>query len=448
MPATITDTLRQQIARDFFERFEQQTHNYYVAIGRSEPWDSQETVPTPVNSPEDVARLRDGLQSMKKVAATSLVVPRNNWSNGRIYSSYDDAIGGYPTLPYYVKNDNNQIYVCLEVGRNRLGVAQPSVIEPTGSNNDSFRTTDGYVWKFMYTISGSRAEKFQSSNFMPVQKQFTVDSNSTGIELKQFEVQDSVEAGEILNIVLLDGGSGYTSIPSVDIIGNGTAARAIADIDSAAGVVSRIRMADSGQHIAHGRDFTVAQVSITGGGGTGATARAVLPFSDSGVGADARIDLKTSSVMFHTMIEGNDSDFLLEQDFRQVTLIKDPLAYNGSKITSNTASALDFMTLSSIVNAFTKDKLIEGQTTFARAFIDDIDSDKIYYHQTKGTGFAAFQDGEILEEVTGPGQGIIDSALIQPEVDRRTGDVLYIDNRNPVSRTAAQAEDIKIILQF
>ena len=46
------------------------------------------------------------------------------------------------------------------------------------------------------------------------------------------------------------------------------------------------------------------------------------------------------------------------------------------------------------------------------------------------------------------GQGIIDSALIQPEVDRRTGDVLYIDNRNPVARTAAQAEDIKIILQF
>ena len=207
-------------------------------------------------------------------------------------------------------------------------------------------------------------------------------------------------------------------------------------------------MADSGQHIAHGRGYTVAQVSITGGGGAGATARAVLPFSDSGVGADARIDLKTSSVMFHTMIEGNDSNFLLDQDFRQVTLIKDPLAYSGSKITANTASALDFMRLSSIVNAFTKDKLIEGQTTFARAYIDDIDSDKIYYHQTKGTGFTAFQDGEIIEEVTGPGQGIIDSALIQPEVDRRTGDVLYIDNRNPVARTAAQAEDIKIILQF
>ena len=123
MPATITDTLRQQIARDFFERFEQQTHNYYVGIGRSQPWDSNETVPTPVNSPDEVSKLRNALQSIKKVKSTSLVVPRNNWSNGRIYSPYDDTVAGYPTQPYYVKNDNNQVYVCLETGRNRLGVA-------------------------------------------------------------------------------------------------------------------------------------------------------------------------------------------------------------------------------------------------------------------------------------------------------------------------------------
>jgi hypothetical protein len=106
------------------------------------------------------------------------------------------------------------------------------------------------------------------------------------------------------------------------------------------------------------------------------------------------------------------------------------------------------MRLSNTLNGFTRDKIIEGQTTFAQAYIDDIDSDKIYFHQDDETGFTAFQDGEIIEETTGPGQGIIDSALIQSEVDRRTGDILYIDNRAPVERTAAQAEDIKIILQF
>ena len=121
MPAVITDTLRRQIARDFFEQFQNNTANYYVAIGKSEPWDSSENVPTPVNNPETIADFRDVMQSIKRVKSTSLVVPRNNWSSGTIYSQYDDRAQGYPAQPYYVKNDNSQVYVCLEAGRNRLG---------------------------------------------------------------------------------------------------------------------------------------------------------------------------------------------------------------------------------------------------------------------------------------------------------------------------------------
>ena len=390
MPAIVTDTLKRQIARDFFDQFQDNTANYYVGVGRSEQWDSNELVPTPDNNPETQVDFRDGLQAIKKMQGSSLVVPRNNWSNGRIYSQYDDRTTGYPTNPYYVKNENNQVFVCLETGRNSQGVAVPSTVEPTSSNNHSFRLSDGYVWKFMYTISAARQEQFQSSNFMPVQKQHNTDSNSTGIELKQKEVQDATTKGQVLSIIITEGGTGYTSIPTVTITGNGTKARAIADIDSAAGTLSRVRIADSGQFLVHGQNYTTALISIDGGGGTGAKARAVLPFSDSGVGADARVDLKTASIMFHTMIEGNDSNFLLDQDFRQVALIKNPLDFSGNKVSANTAGALPFMRLSNTVNAFTPDKIIEGQTTLAKAYIDDIDSDKIYYHQTEETGFKAF----------------------------------------------------------
>jgi hypothetical protein len=106
------------------------------------------------------------------------------------------------------------------------------------------------------------------------------------------------------------------------------------------------------------------------------------------------------------------------------------------------------MTLSSIINSFSKDKLIRGQITLAEAYIDTTDSNEIYYHQTDATGFIDFQNGEIIEEVNGLGEGIIDSALIPPEVDPMTGDVLYIDNRAAVLRSAVQSEDVKVIIQF
>ena len=152
--------------------------------------------------------------------------------------------------------------------------------------------------------------------------------------------------------------------------------------------------------------------------------------------------------MFHSRIEGTDSNFIVGQDFRQVTLVKDIKDDQGIVYTQTTGSTLKKMTLGTIVTAFTRDKKIRGTTTLAEAYIDDIDSNEIYYHQTDSTGFTAFQDGEALTEANGAGNGIIDSALIRPPVDPNTGDILYIDNRSPVLRSAVQSEDVKIILQF
>jgi len=40
------------------------------------------------------------------------------------------------------------------------------------------------------------------------------------------------------------------------------------------------------------------------------------------------------------------------------------------------------------------------------------------------------------------------SGLANPEINKSTGDIIYIDNRSLVSRDSRQKEDIKIILEF
>lgn len=451
MPAIVTDALRRQIAQDFYDQFTNDTRKYYVGIGRSEQWDSSDTVPTPVNTPTEVEGFRNSLQSVKKVSSTSLVVPRNNWSSGATYSQYDDQQGGYPLRPYYIMNENNQVYVCLESGRDANGLLVPSTVQPTHSNLESRRESDGYVWKFLYTVSAASANNFLSANFMPTQIQATTDSNSTGIQLKQKAVQDAAIAGEILSIIITDGGAGYTSKPTITITDpNGSNATANVTIDSATGQVVRIRMDDStnGDIAGHGFSYTNPVILLTGGGATlNATARAVLG-PDSGIGRDPREDLKSASVMFHSELSGYDSDFIVNQDFRQVGLIRDIRDNANAIFNRTTGNALKSMTLSSIITAFTADKIIEGQTTLARAYIDEVDSNVLYYHQTDDTGFVAFQDGELLEETNGGGEGVIDSASILPEVLPKTGEVLFIDNRAPVDRALAQNEDIKVIIQF
>ena len=451
MPAIVTDALRRQIAQDFFDQFTNDTRKYYIGVGRSEQWDSSDTVPTPTNTPTTVEAFRNSLQSVKKVEATSLVVPRNNWSSGRIYSQYDDQQGGYPTQPYYIMNESRQVYVCLETGRDNTGAAVPSTEQPTHANLDSRREADGYVWKFLFTISAERANNFLSANFMPTLLQSTTDSNSTGIQLKQKAVQDAATAGEILSVIITDGGAGYTSVPTATLTDpSGANASFNITIDSATGQVVRIRMDGStnGDVAGHGSGYTNPSITFNGGGATkNAQARAVLG-PDSGIGRDPREDLKSASVMFHAELRGTDSDFIVDQDFRQVGLIRDIKKNDNTIFGETTGNALFSMKLSSIITEFTADKIIEGQTTLARAYIDEVDSNILYYHQTAETGFVAFQNGELIEETNGGGEGVIDSAAILPEVLPSTGEVLFIDNRSPVDRSTAQNEDIKVIIQF
>jgi hypothetical protein len=58
MAAIITNTFKQQIAQSIFDEVyfptASNTHRYYIGIGKSEQWDSSETVPDPLNSPREI----------------------------------------------------------------------------------------------------------------------------------------------------------------------------------------------------------------------------------------------------------------------------------------------------------------------------------------------------------------------------------------------------------
>jgi hypothetical protein len=152
--------------------------------------------------------------------------------------------------------------------------------------------------------------------------------------------------------------------------------------------------------------------------------------------------------MIHCKVDGDEEDFIVLQDFRQVGLIYGPENYDGVEITADTVNALKSLTLSSTTVAFNNDKTIVGGTSGTRAYVDEVDSDTIYFHQNEDTGYGDFQIGENLTESDGAGEGVIGSIIDSAEVDPFTGRILYIDNRSAIERTSNQTEDIKIILQL
>ena len=458
MVAIITDKFKKQILNDLFTDVNDSSDTYYIAIGRSQDWNATDAAPIPTNTAKTERDFRNNMQAMKNAEDVSYVIPRYNWSSGTIYSGYDDHVQGYPTNSYFVMNDELAVFICLQQGRDAQGTAVASTIKPSGASLLPFTTADGYVWKYMYGQTALRSIKFTSANYIPVQFVDSADATSPALEQEQKTIQNAAIPGEVVAVKLNNGGSGYTSAPSVGFTGNGTKVpQATATINN--GEIVKVEMNDSGSGKAFGAGYDYASVVFSGGGGSGANARAVI--APKGIGGDARDDLRSNALMFNTKLEGTENNALItSNDFRQVGLIKNPVetdsASSGNLFNSLAGNVLNKLKFGSIAQSFTEDKTIQGSTSTAQAYIDKADSNYVWYHQSDSTGFLAFTEGETITETDGNGEGILDSAANDADTDAFTkstvkpfsGTLLYVDNRAAIERDPNQTEDIKVIIQL
>lgn len=455
MPAIITDRFKKEVLLSLQADIDSAANNYYVAVARPIDWDSDDTTPTPLNNIRTIRDAQYNMVSVKNVEAHSFVVPRYSWSLGAIYQAYNDNSIGHPTNSFYVITDENNVYVCLEAGKNAQGQSVTSTVKPTGTLTTAFETADGYVWKFLYSVGALRASQFLSANFMPVTKFGAFDSDDPADHVEQVGIQNAASPGEIIGYQVTGGGTGYTTVPTITVVGNGTEAKATATVSG--GAVTKIEVKDSDGLKAHGSNYTYAHVEITGGNGTGAKARPIIGPA-AGFGADPRDDLKATAIMFTAKPDGAEgSNWVVGNDFRQVMLVKNiEIPDSDANYTGVTGNALRRMEFSAITSSFSADKTIQGASSLAKAYVVKSDSDTVWYIQDSDTQFGKFTEGETISETDGNGAGVLEAAgvdgdsyaYVEGDVDFSSGEVMYIDNRAAIQRSADQTEDIKIIIQL
>ena len=137
--------------------------------------------------------------------------------------------------------------------------------------------------------------------------------------------------------------------------------------------------------------------------------------------------------MFNAKPTGDENgDFVVGNDFRQVTLLKNVLEYDSSGLfTGETGFGLKKLVLTSVNDeTFVDDLIIEGGTSGAKAYIDDVDSNGVFIHQSEYTGFKSFQASETISINEGGGSTTATiSSISDPEFDALSGELLYIDNQ-------------------
>jgi len=175
---------------------------YYVFLGNHTPYVGGDTsVPTPNNSVRGLLTTAyEDMISGKRVSSSDVayMVRRVNWTSGTVYAAYDDNIDLSGTN-YYVVTDSGAKYYVFKCLYNNNGAA--STVEPnfndTSADDSFFTTSDGYNWKYMYSVDKSTFNKFATRTYMPVFPDANVSGNAV--------------AGSIDNIIVVSGGQFYNN---------------------------------------------------------------------------------------------------------------------------------------------------------------------------------------------------------------------------------------------
>jgi len=256
----------------------------------------------------------------------------------------------------------------------------------------------------------------------------------------------------------------------------------------------------SAQVTSGGKDYSYARVdlsSINGSATKFAKLTPIIPPS-SGHGFNVYKELGTDKVLIYTRFDASSYDFASDTVFAQVGLVRNPTAIGVAgtnylqtsefsalkafKFTGNTSQALGIGTQieqnisgvgtargyvasydidTRVIKYFQDRSLSYNQSTFDQTDSKQVSAQApVLNFQSTGdavtsTAFSVNVDTTFSGiSTTTPAGKVVDlgvqftNGLADPEINRRSGDIIYLDNRPSITRNLRQKEDIKIVLEF
>ena len=518
MAAIVTDQFRILNANNFVESVSDPNNSYYVFLslpnpsavgfGRSTTWD--ENVPNPVDNLNYLNHVKDTIIFGKKITTSDVrrLVRRVDWRQGTVYEMYRHDYSATNTSPqtnstrlydanYYVMNSDYRVYICIDNG---ASVANPSgnfsQDEPTFIDLEPSRageSGDGYIWKYLFTVSPSDIIKFDSIEYIPVPNEWTTTTNAQ-IQAVRENGDSTVNENQIKKIYIQNQGAGYnTTDAELDILGDGEGGRVVVDVTG--GKITDVTVSSGGKNYSYGR---VDLSTINSGATEFAHLIPIIPPS-RGHGYNLYEELGTDRVLIYSRFDDSTKDFPLDTRFAQIGIIKNPtrIGSASSIFSENQFSNLGGLKLTSVSNpadATPGNRIYQTITGVGTAtgYIASYDTEtavlkyfndrSLYYNQssydqkdsraiiseatkvnfsisggtiTSNNSFSASIDSTftgITTTVTTTKRVNLatefNNGIALPEINKGSGEIIYIDNRPRVSRNPRQKEDIKIILEF
>ena len=516
MAAIVTDQFRILNASNFVDNVTDSNNSYYVFVGLSNPTtsgfgratDFNTDTPNPTDNVNYMNFVGDNMSFGKKVTSDNVrrLVRKISWTRGTKYEMYRhdysltnrSPITGSTRLydaNYYVMNTDYKVYICIDNGSSGISTTgNASLDEPTFTDLEPSKagtSGDGYLWKYLFTVSPSDIIKFDSTDFISVSNSWSSSTDSQIAAVRDNGDSD-VNNNQIKKVYIDNQGVGYANGTGqeVNILGDGTGGKVVVDVVN--GKVTNAVVS------AGGKGYTYGMVDLGAIGNTSASTKAslipIIPPS-KGHGSDIYKELGSDRVLVFARFDtSTTNDFPVNTSFSQIGILKNPTSIGSTSTftdpTFSSVGALKFKTTTgtpTIGNSVTQ--VVTGGTAKGFVAAYDVDTKVLKFvqdrsnvlnqtsfdttdyvgvstfakvhafasntNQVNSSGFTGSIDTGFTGVSTNPtGTKLIslDTQFTQgvsnPEINKKSGDIVYLDNRPLITRNARQKEDVKIILEF
>ena len=517
MSAIVTDQFRILNASNFVDSIE--SNSYYITLGLANPvaagygrtsdWNTNP--PSPTDNLSYAGHTGDTVLFGKKITSANIrrIVRRINWTAGTKYEIYRDDYSVQNRAPitnaarlydanYYVMNDDYRVYICIENGssgtnpKGNVSQDQPTFtdLEPSRAGTSG----DGYIWKYLFTISPSDIIKFDSTDYITVPNNWDTSSDAQ-IRAMRESGDSTVNENQIKTVYIADAGSNYANGlgQELNIIGDGTGGKVRVDVEG--GKITNTVV------VSGGRDYSYALVDLgsinSNSTGTPAHLIPIIPPS-KGHGHDIYKELGTDRVLVYARFDDSDKDYPVDTSFAQVAIVKNPTAVGTSNTFTdnnfNGLSAFKFNNVTGTPKVGEKiEQTVQNGTAKAFGYVASFDTEtkvlkyftdrSLFINQTtqdtqdytgittNGRSYSFNSNGGTINGQVSNFTGSIDSAfsgittnpsgtklinlgvdftngIAVPEINKGSGEIIYLDNRSSIARNPRQKEDLKIILEF
>jgi len=476
-----------------------------VGYGRTTDWDTN--TPSPTDNFDYQSFVGDNMSFGKKVTSANVrrLVRRVDWTRGTKYEMYrhDYSLTNLsPTTKssrlydanYYVMNSEYKVYICIDNGSSGINTAgNASLDEPTFTDLEPSKagvSGDSYLWKYLYTVSPSDIIKFDSTEYISLPSDWASSTNAQISAVRNNGDSDTNE-NQIKKVYIDAQGLGYSQgSHELNILGDGSGAKVIVDVDVNGKITSSV--VSSG-----GKNYTYGMVDLGSINSSSSTKAKLIPIipPSKGHGYDIYKELGADKVLVYARFDDSTKDFPTDVTFAQIGIVKNPTSIGSTSLfTENQFSSLGGIKFTSVTGSVSVgDKISQAVTGgTAKGYVASYDTEtkvlkyfqdrnsflnQTYFDATDYVGVSTnaklydFASNANAVTSTGGFSGSIDTGftgistnpsgtklialgtqftngVASPEINKGSGDIVYLDNRPAITRNSRQKEDVKIILEF